>query len=166
MTILLSSNVLTEIVNNTGINIQRKLVKGTSNYYFTPNMGVKLYNAQVSEVNPKYIVFKYKLIEATTLHTLLSFINSTFKASVNHLVKKGKPFYNLFNSSDDYFYIRCHLPYKYGRYFTSYTVDGVDTPFKLPRPGLVYSQVVFEIRNVWETTEKAGFNLEVKQIVL
>jgi hypothetical protein len=164
MSIVLSSSTLTDIVNTTGIGVQRKTVRGTTNYYFSPNMGLKLFKAQVYEATPKHIVFKYDIVNSSSLHSLLSYVNSTFKASVEPQIQKGKPFYDLFNFNGKHIYIRCHLPSKYGQIFVSSFSDDNEIPFKLPRPGAIFEEVLFDIRNVWETKEKAGFNLELKSV--
>ena len=148
------------------------------NYFFSPNISIKLYNPKVTWVENNNVSFsfeKYVTIENNnvvktdniTLLDLLRNINTSllkilydYKENYGHTQNKNLPC--LFYEKDAHFYIKCNLPNKNGKYFIK-TLDP-DQYFIKPRIGTEYTSVILDIRNIWEMNDKVGFRLELKEI--
>jgi hypothetical protein len=170
MTIILNSNVIKQLIENETFKILKKNQKllGNCNYYFTPNMGINLYNPKVKFVDKKFLVFEFTKKDSLLLLLLLRNINDVF---LNELRSKfsetfDKTIYNLFSEDDLTFTLRCYLPNNNGKYFVQVndSETGSNIPFKLPRVNINYNTAMIEIRNVWKKNETYGFNLELKYI--
>ena len=73
--------------------------------------------------------------------------------------------YNIMSEIDnDKFTIRCYLPNFKGKHLIKYYVDKNEEMFKLPRVNTVIDNCIIEIRNIWKTNDKSGFNIELKSI--
>lgn len=164
MTIILTSSILSELE----LEIFRKRQKNieNSNFYFTPNIGIKLYNAEIMIVTPKYVVFKFDKVKDLNLLILFRNINNYLQNKIKTRFGDfiNKNIYNMFSEQEDFFTLRCSLPGYNGRYHIKYTENNQVNYFKMPKVGTKYNCVLLEIRNVWENDKGVGFNLELKQI--
>ena len=162
MTIILNSEVLSELTRSGNLRVIRKVQKvhGNCNYYFTPTIGINLYNPRVKFVDKKFIVFVFDKYKNSGLFSLLKHIDSVLQ----NLVKKSnsevydKEMYSLFSEDETEFVIRCYLPNKMGKYLIHTDCDN----FHLPRSGAMYEMVTVEFRNIWKTGVRIGFNTELK----
>lgn len=137
------------------------------NYYITPNLSIELFNPKVMIVTPKYIVFEYKKHEILNLFSLLQYTNNTILNIIKMYTRTDlKTTYNLYSEVDDNITIRCSLPQKNNKYL----IDNIDMytlekrTFFLPKRDICINRVIIDIRNLWETNDKIGYNLELKSI--
>lgn len=168
MTIILTSEILTELIQNKTLKIMKKHQKNSddSNYYFTPSIGMNLYKPKVIFINAKFIVFEFDKYECLNLLQLLRTINNKlqYKLKNNYSELFDKDIYNIMSENDKTFTIRCYLPQKNNKYY----IKSPDTSFKLPRLNVCLDSAFIEIRNVWtqntNSNFKGGFNIELKAI--
>ena len=172
MTIILNSDVIKQLVEKGTFKILKKNQKvlGNCNYYFAPNMGVRVYNPKIKFVDKKFLVFEFTKVDSLSLLLLLRHINDVL---LNELRSKfsetfDKTIYNFFSEDELSFTLRCYLPSNNGKYFVQVedSETGSKIPFKLPRVNTTYNESMMEIRNVWKKNETYGFNLELKYISL
>ena len=176
MSIILTNNTLNEISKDLCI-FKYSNKNNFKNYFFSPNISIKLYNPKVTWVDNNNISFcfkKYVTIQDNVitqsdnilLLNLLRNINDTllkiydnYKDMYGHNKLKNLP--NLFYESkdDNFFYIKCNLPNRNGKFFIKTQDD-----FSKPYIGTEYTSVILDIRNIWEIDDKVGFRLELKQI--
>lgn len=144
---------------------------GFRNFFFAPNIGIKLYSPKVSWLDSKGISFCFNKSEYMSLLDLLKYINRSLdKVYIDY--KKHNGLQNdsilspLYYEKGDFFYVKCHLPNVRGKYFITYNSETEkEAPFTKPRLGCVYSSVIIDIRNIWETdNKKAGIHLELKEV--
>lgn len=164
MTIILNSEVLDNIVNDNTLKILKRnqKIEGNCNYYFTPNIGLNLYNSRVKFVDKKFIVFEFDKYKNFSLLALITRINDVLKNKVRSDYSElfTKEIYNLFSEDENTFTLRCYLPNYNGKY-SIYTNFG---KFNIPRVGCCYNVVTIEIRNIWKNGDKYGFNNELKSV--
>jgi len=167
MTIIINSEVLSELINSEQLKVLKKRQQNSDNfnYYFSPSIGLNLWRSKVMIVNPKFIVFEFNKIEHMNLLILLRDIDN----KLQRLVKSKNS--ELFNTSiyklmseidNDKFTIRCYLPNFKGKHLIKCYVDNNEEIFKLPRVNTIIDNCVIEIRNIWKTNDKSGFNIELK----
>lgn len=167
MTIIINSEVLSELINSEQLKVLKKRQQNSDNfnYYFSPSIGLNLWRSKVMIVNPKFIVFEFNKIEHMNLLILLRDIDN----KLQRLVKSKNS--ELFNASiyklmseidNDKFTIRCYLPNFKGKHLIKRYVDNNEEIFKLPRVNTTIDNCVIEIRNIWKTNDKSGFNIELK----
>lgn len=165
MTIILNSVVLNELVDTSVLKILKKnqKIQGNCNYYFNPNIGLKLYNPKVKYVDKKTIVFEFDKYKYASLLVLLNYINDVLQRTTKNEFSElfEKQIYNIVSEQDSKFTIRCYLPNYNGKYFID---TGSTEKFTVPRSGCEYDTAVIEIRNIWKMGEKYGFNLELKNV--
>ncbi len=163
-----NSEKVKDMVANCELSIIRKPQKeaGNYNYYFTPNMTVKLYNAKVIVSDPKFLVLQFTKSSSLNLLIMLRSINASLTSYLRrcYVIDEDKMLYPCFSEQEDTFTIRCYLPHIRNKYFITTEFDGVESKFVLPRPNNILSCVTVEYRNIWESTDKLGFNMEVKVI--
>lgn len=179
--IILNSNTLRDMLscdlkddsqtNDKLIIFKETYKNGFRNFFFAPNIGIKLYSPKVSWLDTKGISFCFNKMENMSLLDLLKYINNSLnKIYINYKKNNGLPndttLSPLYYEKDDSFYIKCHLPNVKGKYFITYNSETEkDAKFSKPRIGCVYSSVVIDIRNIWETdNKKAGVHLELKEV--
>lgn len=166
MTIILNSEVLDSLIRDDILKILKKNQKiaGNCNYYFTPNIGLNLYNAKVKFVDKKFIVFEFEKYKHLGLLGLLKRINEVLKTKVrtNNSELFEKAIFDLFNEDDNVFSLRCYLP----NYNGKYSIETNFEKFNIPRVGCCYDIATIEIRNIWKNNEKHGFNCELKRVVV
>lgn len=165
MTVILTSGLLSELE----IDVFRKRQKNieNSNFYFTPNIGLRLYNAEIMIVNMKYIVFKFDKVKDLNLLTLFRNISKHLQYKLKTrfgLDFSNKNVYDIVSEQDTTYTLRCSLPNYNGKYHIKYHEDSEPKWFKLPRVGTRYNCITIEIRNIWENDKGFGFNIEIKQI--
>lgn len=165
MTVILTSSLLSELE----INVFRKRQKNieNSNFYFTPNIGLKLYNAEIMIVTSKYIVFKFDKVKDLNLLTLFRNISRHLQYKIKTrfgIDFSNKNVYDMVSEQESTFTLRCSLPNNNGKYYIKYYENNELKFFKLPRIGTRYDCVTIEIRNVWENEKGYGFNIEIKQV--
>ena len=166
MVYLLTSETLNNLKHTTGISLLEKTQKNNSykNYYFTPNIGVKLFNPKVVFIDKKSMTIEVDKWKYAGLMTMLNNINTTLL----ELYKKKTTchttlIYPFFVEKDNTILFRLYLPNFRGKYNITSFVNNEDDVFTIPRSGMVYDYIIFEIRNIWEQGDiKTGFNLELK----
>lgn len=169
MTTILTLDKLKSMVEEKILKIVKRHQKeGGVNYYFTPNISIKLYKAKVVFKNPKFLVFQFSKVDNMNLFYFLTGINNILLTELrkNHSEMFGKDIYNFFSETETHFTIRCHLPnYKNKYLINCESSDNSVSYFTLPRLDHSFDHVTLEIRNVWYLSSgKGGFNLELKNV--
>ena len=92
MSIYLTLDNLNDLISSKSLKILKKNQKENgTNYYFTPNLVLKLYGAKVIFINPKFLVFQFCKIKNSSLYLLLKSINSIL---LNELKKTHSEMFN------------------------------------------------------------------------
>jgi hypothetical protein len=65
--------------------------------------------------------------------------------------------------TEESFTIRCYIPHSGSKYHVICKEGDSDVLYCKPRSGCKYNSVVLEIRNIWETDIKRGYNIELKE---
>ena len=168
MSIYLTLDNLNDLISSKSLKILKKNQKENgTNYYFTPNLVLKLYGAKVIFINPKFLVFQFCKIKNSSLYLLLKSINSILlnELKKTHSEMFNKEIYSFFSDVDDKFTIRCYLPNYKNKYFIQCeSSDNSVNYFTLPKHQITYDMITIEIRNVWYKNEKGGFNIELKGV--
>lgn len=185
MKIILTSHILDILDKNNELCIFKYTIKNNiASYYFGPNISIKLWQPKVSWLNHNSCSFQFKKSENLNLLILLRNINSRL-VELYSLYKESRGFvkYDLlpciFYEKDDFFYIKCNLPYANHKYLINTSIANdtnieektdKNTRFEKPKIGIVYQSIILDIRNVWEVTNetvyKVGFKLELKEVEL
>ena len=165
---LLTLDKLKGIVEDDTLKIAKKHQKeGGVNYYFSPNIGIKLYKAKVVFKNPKFLVLQFSKDHNINLLFFLRGVNNILlhELKKKHSEMFTKEIYSFFSETETHFTIRCYLPnYKNKYLIQCESSDNSVTYFTLPRLEYVFDNITLEIRNVWHKNERGGFNLELKYI--
>lgn len=165
MTILINS----EILSNLKVSILKRSQKiaCNHNYYFSPNMAMHLYNAKVVFINPKFIVFEFDKRTHLSLLNLMRQLNDILQAELKKNFSElfDKEIYNIVSEKETSFSIRCFLPNVRGKYnIICKDSEEARLVFKLPRLECIFKEITIEIKNVWQTGDKRGFNIELKSV--
>ena len=177
--ILLTNEILNNIDSKEykGITLSKSYQKNTINYYFLPTIGIQLFDAKVTWIDPlkKHISFSfYKYPELSGNHYpgSLNFIKKCYETLTN--IYKNYEYDNrdaeiapFFHENGDYYYIRCYLPKsKYFYNIISEFEDEKESIFNIPQTETIYKNITIEFRNIWEDTVKSkrGFNIELKHV--
>lgn len=133
------------------------------NYFFTPTISINLYKCKVIYRTNKNITIQFDKILNKSLYLMLSSMHNQLSAFVN-INTDNKKFYPIVYETDTKFSIQCYLPHKIDKYFISCTFDKEECAFTLPNINSYLDMVNIEIRNIWETKDKIGYNIEIKKI--
>lgn len=167
--IILNSEIVNDLIYSNTLVLQEKFQRNNGkNYFFIPNIGLKLFNAKVAWIDPskKNISFSFNKYDNLTLLSMLRYINDKLiniyknKSATPHTVS---PF---FYEKGDLFYIRCYLPNIKGKYHIESYFNETVEKFTIPKLSSIYSIIIIDIRNIWEDDIKAGFNLELKETLV
>lgn len=165
MTILINSEVLSNL--KVGILRRSQKMECNHNYYFSPNMAMHLYDAKVVFINPKFIVFEFDKSTHLTLLDLMRRLNDKLQTELKKNCSElfDKEIYNIVSEKETSFSIRCFLPTIRGKYnIICKDSDENGLIFKLPRLDCIFKEITIEIKNVWQTGDKRGFNIELKSV--
>lgn len=167
MVYLLTSETLKFLMNSKGLQLLEKNQKNNiyKNYYFTPNIGIKLFNPKVLFVDNKTMTIEVDKWKYPGFMNMLNEINEQL-LNLYHLKSNcsSENVYSFFVEKENTVVFRLYLPNFRGKYnITSYTNSTEPEVFKLPCSGMIYNYLIFELRNIWEQNGiKTGFNLELK----
>jgi hypothetical protein len=169
--ISLTSEIIRDLTDQCVITIIKKRQKDSSdskpnfNYFITPNLRINLFNAKLLVSNPKFIVLQFDRYRDLSLLSLLKTVNTRIIDYLNRCYPVDCPnIYSLYSEQENTFTLRCYLPQVRSKYLISYEVDGEDCKYVTPRQSSIIDCVGIEIRNIWESGGKMGFNLEVKHM--
>ena len=144
------------------------------NYFYAPNMAIKLYYPKVSWMDNNSISFVFDKTENENLLNLIKEINERLINSLSQYIElRGHSELSqvpciYFEKPDlNCFYIKCNIPNTNGRFFVN-CMDNENNSKRFIKPsiGFIYNHVILDIRNVWKTGNKIGFRLELKDAVL
>ena len=149
-------------------------VPGNYNYYFTSESNIlelTLYNPKVIFVKSTFIVLEFTKKESLSLLNKLRSMDIMFKNLVISSSSNSEiNWYPMHSEQEETFSIRLHLPqirnsYKIDYYITEpSTNETVKYAFTLPRVSAKYNKAVVNVKNVWETSGKFGYNIELKSV--
>lgn len=165
---ILNSEIMNDLLTTDTLKLIEKFQRGSSgkNYFFTPTIGLKLYNPKITWVDPykKNVSFSFNKHENINLYTMLKNINNSlknlYKNKAYNPVETVSPFYY---EKGDYFYIKCYLPQTNKKYHITSFFNDTEEAFIIPKIGCTYSSIVVDIKNIWEKDNQSGFNLELKE---
>jgi hypothetical protein len=164
MTVIINS----EILSTLSITILKRSQKITHNhnYYFSPNMAMYLYNPKVIFTNPKFIVFEFDKRTHLNLLLLIRRLDDILQKQLkkNYSELFDKEIYNIVSETETHFTLRCFLPTVRNKYNIICKGDTDNMIFKLPRLNCVFKDIMIEIKNVWQTGDKRGYNIELKSV--
>lgn len=167
---ILNSEIMNDLVSTDTLKLIEKYQRGSGkNHFFTPTIGLKLYNPKVTWVDPykKNLAFSFSKNNNLNLYTMLKHINTSLSSIYKQ--KAYNPIDNIssfFYEKGEYFYIKCYLPNTNKKYQIISFFNDSEEPFNVPRTGASYNTVIVDIRNIWEKDNHAGFNLELKETYL
>lgn len=166
--ILLNSEILNNLYNTKSLVLSKKFQKNSAgiNYFFCPTIGLKLYNPQVSWVDAsnKNLSFSFNKWENITLLKLLVYIHDTLTEIYNDSAYNGpKILAPFFFEKDDKFYIRTYLPKVKGHFGIKSVFNEIQDKFNIPRKDCIYNYIIIDFRNIWESDNRAGYNIELKE---
>lgn len=167
--IILNSEVINDLIYSNTLSLHIKFKKNNGkNYFFIPNIGLKLHNPTVSWIDPlkKNISFGFNKCDNLSLSLLnmLRYINDKLTIIYNNKSMYPKVLSPFFFEKGDLFYIRCYLPNTgKGKYHIESYFNNIKEDFTIPRLSSTYSTIIIDIRNIWEDDNKSGFNLELKE---
>lgn len=175
MSVILNQFILNGLVFNNELKVFKYSKSGNfKNYFFSPNISIKLYNPKVTWIDGNSISFsfqKYATIKDNKIVindniNLLNLLKSIDEALINAYNKYKENYGHnslsvtpcLFYEKDDFFYVKCNLPNRNGKYH----IKSTDDLFVKPLLNTNYKSVTVDIRNIWETANKTSFKLELK----
>jgi len=165
-----SANQFREIIETGQISIIQKRQKVSGyNYFLSPNIGFQLYGAKVLSSDPNYLVLGFDIAGHASLFSLLKYVDDKIKDYLKtSYIIESTVFHNLYKHLDTErtFSIRCYLPHLGNRYFTECTSDGKRVGFNIPRKFATIDSAYVEIRNVWESNNRLGYNIELKSVII
>lgn len=166
--ILLNSEILNNLHKTNSIILSKKFQKKLNgiNYFFCPTIGIKLYNPQVSWIDPlqNNLSFCFNKWENMTLLKLLQSIHETLSIIYDKSAyNEAKPLASFFFEKDDKFYIRTYLPKVKGHFGIKSLFNGDNDKFNIPRKDCIYNYIIIDFRNIWESNNRAGYNIELKE---
>lgn len=160
--VILNSQVI-EFMN---ITLNTKFMRNDNgkNYFFSPTISLKLFNAKVSwiDTSKKNLSFSFNKYENLTLLNMLKNINTKLTDIYNNKSDEPVVISPFFYEKDELFYIRVYLPSLKGNFHIESIFNGEKENFNIPRLNCVYNNVIIDIRNIWESNVRSGFNLELK----
>jgi hypothetical protein len=169
--IILNNQVINDLIYSKTIALETKYQRKSDNknYFFSPNIGLKLFNAKISWIDPskKNISFAFNKYDNLSLLNMLRYINEKLTCVYNNKSIYPKTISPFFFEKDDLFYIRCYLPNTgKGKYHIQSYFNNELEIFNIPKLSSSYNTIIIDIRNIWEDDNKAGFNLELKETSL
>lgn len=169
MSIVVTHDFLKQLGSEVGVDtlkIMKRAQKSNDsfNYFISPKLVLHLYKAKVVYCNSSYIVLGYSKFESLSLLTLLRHSSQVLKNKIedSFIIPKSKEFFGIAQETEETFRVRCSLSNKNITLIDSYTNRQI--PFRLPKANSILDVVKIQIKNVWETPEKVGFNVELYEI--
>jgi hypothetical protein len=168
MVIVTSATQFKDMIDNGELCITKKPQKvDGDNYFLSPNIGFRLYGAQVIQNNENYLVLGFDKIRDISLYSMLSYMDKRIRDYLKtSYIIQSDVFHSLFSETESSFTIRCYLPHLGKRYFTECESDGKQVAFRVPNKFATIDVAYVEIRNVWECRNRLGFNIELKSVVI
>lgn len=165
-----SASQFREMIETGQISIMKKRQKISGyNYFLSPNIGFKLYGAKVLSSDPNYLVLGFDTAKDASLLSLLKYVDDKIKDYLKtSYIVESTVFHNIYKHLDKEptFSIRCYLPHLGNRYFTECTSDDKQVGFNIPRKFATIDSAYVEIRNVWESNNRLGYNIELKSVII
>lgn len=162
--LILNSELLNNIIQSNSLTLMKKFQKGKngSNYFFIPNIGIKLFNVKVTWVDPfkKNLSFSINRWENPNLITLLRHVNTSLSELYKNMSYSNLNVAPFFFEKGDFIYIRTYLPNTKGKYHIHYNLGD----FIVPRKDSTFDSITIYFKNIWEDDTKAGFNIELKEL--
>lgn len=170
---IITQELLNLLEKNDEIKIIKKEQTGSIvglNYFISPKLSIKLYKPKVLFVNSKTIIFEMSKINTGLLGLLRrcdQIITDKIKTQNDEFLDLDKKIkYGIFyeNELNNTICLRCYLPAFKTKYLIKYIEERQEIPFKLPRSSSIIDEVIIDIKNVWVSGNKIGYNLELKII--
>lgn len=157
-----------ESIDNNELYILKKYQKNGNNinYFFTPAIEIKLYKGIVVYRDQKNITLQFDKILNKSLYNMLLNIHEKLSSLLlsKFEINTDKKFYTMISETDTKFSIKCYLPQNYNKYFIKCSFENLECSFRLPHLKSDLNSVSIKIRNIWETNEKIGYNIEITDI--
>uniref|UniRef100_A0A6C0E4G1 Uncharacterized protein n=1 Tax=viral metagenome TaxID=1070528 RepID=A0A6C0E4G1_9ZZZZ len=167
--VIITSTTLKNILEQGQLKVARRKQRNNDdsyNYFISPKLMLEFHNGRVIYAAPTYIVIEYQKLTHIGLLCFLRYVSECFTRLVKPYVSNDKKIYNIYLEKEDTFSIRCHLPKK-GSGYTFKVVDSQtkkEISYSTPNKNVIIDYALVDIKNLWESSEKIGFNLEVRQL--
>jgi hypothetical protein len=169
MTIILTTDILKKLFEENVLKIIKKQQKNTHyyNYYFSENIGIKLYQCKVLFSNENYIVFEFDKYKNLPLLQLLRNIHNMMMTRLKSMNNYSNDIiiYEPYSETEENFTIRCNILHVKNKYFIECLLGEMKIPFNIPKKGVVLDTVVIEFKNIWENANRIAYNMEIKKLV-
>jgi hypothetical protein len=166
--VILNTSVLKDMVENGSLGVlvkpQKNSHSGETNMFFSPSIGLELFNPQVTFVDLKTVVFTFSKVKDINLLIMLRYINKTLLSFLNP--GEDQKVYDIFHETDTTFSLRCYIPSFRGKYSVKYFEDNEEKRFKVPKLNSFIPFVLIDIKNIWCSNNRYGFNLVLSEIKL
>jgi len=164
----LNTSTLKEMMESGSLTVMVKPQKnnqsGETNIFFSPSIGLELFNPKVTFVDLKTVVLTFNKSTDINLLIMLRYINKTLLSFLKPNDKQKV--YDIFSESDTTFSLRCHLPSFKGKFSVKYFEDNEEKRFKYPKLNCTIPFVLIHIKNIWCSNNRYGFNLVASEIRL
>ena len=166
--VILNTSTLKDMMENASLNIlvkpQKNSQAGETNLFFSPSLGLELFNPHVTFVDLKTVVLTFNKAKDINLLVMLRYINKTLLSFLKP--NDDEKVYDLFSESDTTFSLRCYLPSFKGKFSVKYFEDNEEKRFKYPKLNSTLPFVSVHVKNIWYSNKRYGFNLVLSEIRL
>lgn len=159
----LNTGRLYELIQTNQLKPIRRSQKNVGyNYFFTQNLPLTLFNPKIISIKDTYIVLQFEKRDSLELLKMLRNISESLYELIrsNWNMTSTSTYYPIHSEQETTFSIRCSL----NRSKCTSVFDNEVVNFSLPRVGVTLKAVTAEIKNIWESGSKLGFNIELKSI--
>lgn len=163
--ILVNSEIAHKMASDGTLQVLRKEQQKGSlnyNYFIKPALGIKLYNPKVFISTQTYVVFQFDRHHNLPLLLMCRSIDKTIQHVIHrnfntHIPEANR--HSFFSEQQDTFTIRCNVPKTKAGVHCEW--EGGIIPFKYPRVGTTYEEATIQLKNVWESSGRLGYNVEL-----
>ncbi len=140
---------------------------GNYNYYFTPSIGLTLYNGKVLFPDDKSFVLEFPKSSCLSLYHLLLNTGKWLEDSIKRnfidsfSLCHGLCFEN-FKEVNDTFRIRVN--FGNSKNIKVYDESGDQIRFTVPNKNAILQECTVEIKNAWKQNGVLGYNIELREI--
>lgn len=164
--IILNNELLNELIFTNSLNLSIKFQKKCTNFFFIPNIGLKLYNPYITWIDPfkKYISFSFKKSDNIFLSHLLKNINTKLQELYIKNSRNPQSLASFYFENKEYIYIRTYLPKTSNKYNINCIYNSEKVDFVIPRLKTSFKYIILHLRNIWEDNSKSAYHIELKMV--
>ena len=161
----INSNIIENLIQNRKLRLTLKNQKlNGENYFFNPQLKIKLYNTRIVEIQEKFIIIDFDKDDLQGLKIVN--INKNLKEYIERSINiDNKILYNLYTENTKKIRIRCLIPILNGMYKLEYIRDGTKIAFNNIYINSIIKEIEICVKNIWVKENRIGFNLIVEKII-